>query len=72
MTGSPFFKGLMRVKEAFFSRSSFIIGNGRIASFVEDIWVGETALTNQYPSLYNIVQQKYVSIGPRGRELLYG
>ena len=61
-TDSPFWKGLMRVKEDFFSRGSFMVGNGETTRFWEDTWLGPTPLKNQYPLLYNIVQQKNVSI----------
>ena len=55
---SPFWKGLMRVKSAFFNRTKFIIGNGANTRFWEDIWLGETPLALQYPSLYSIVQRR--------------
>lgn len=53
---SPFWKGLMRVKTAFFNRGSFIVGNGMSTRFWEDTWLGDRPLAQQYPSLYNIVQ----------------
>ena len=52
----------MRVKEDFFSRGSFRIGNGETTRFWEDTWLGNTPLKNQYPLLYNIVQQQNVSV----------
>ena len=30
--------------------------------FWEDVWLGDTSLANQYPSLYNIVQHKNVLV----------
>ena len=59
---SPFWKGLMRVKKDFFSRGHFIVGNGSTTRFWEDIWMGDASLAQQYPPLYNIVQQKNVTI----------
>ena len=56
-TDSPFWKGLMRVKVAFFNRTKFIVGNGNTTRFWEDTWLGETPLALQYPSLYRIVQR---------------
>jgi hypothetical protein len=50
-TDSQFWKGLMRVKEDFFSRGSFKIGNGHMARFWEDTWLGDLPLAIQYPSL---------------------
>jgi hypothetical protein len=58
-TDSPFWKGLMRVKEMFFAHGIFKIGNGESVRFWEDVWLGDTSLAQQYPSLYNIVQQKH-------------
>ena len=57
-TDSLFWKGLMRVKLAFFNRTKFIIGNGTNKRFWEDTWLGETPLALQYPSLYSIVQRR--------------
>jgi hypothetical protein len=48
----------MRVKEDFFTRGSFILGDGSSIRFLEDTWLGETPLAAQYPSLYNIVRHK--------------
>ena len=57
-TDSPFWKGLMRVKDEFFNRGFFKIGDGALTRFWEDTWLGDTPLKSQYPSLYNIVQRK--------------
>jgi hypothetical protein len=54
---SPFWKGLMKVKEDFFNRGSFTVGNGEDTRFCEDTWLGNKLLSEQYPSLYNIVQR---------------
>jgi hypothetical protein len=52
----------MRVKNEFFNRGSFKVGDGTSVLFWEDIWLGESSLANQYPSLYNIVQRKNVLV----------
>jgi hypothetical protein len=52
----------MKLKDDFFERGSFTIGNGESARFWEDTWLGSTPLAQQYPSLYNIVQRKQVSV----------
>jgi hypothetical protein len=52
----------MKLKEDFFERGSFTIGNGENARFWEDTWLGNTPLANQYPSLYTIAQRKQVSV----------
>ena len=59
---SPFWKGIMRIKEDFYSRGSFKVGNGMNTRFWEDTWLGVTPLAQQYPMLYNIVQRKQVSV----------
>jgi hypothetical protein len=61
-TDSPFWKGLMRVKDVFFKRGFFEIGNGSTVRFWEDVWLGDTSLAEPYPSLYNIVQRKNVLV----------
>ena len=53
-TDSPFWKGLMRVKTAFFNRTKFIVGDGNDTRFWEDTWLGETPLALQYPTLYRM------------------
>jgi hypothetical protein len=59
---SPFWRGLMKSKDDFFKRGSFTVGNGEETRFWEDTWLGNTPLSQQYPSLYNIVQRKQVSV----------
>jgi hypothetical protein len=59
---SPFWKGLMKVKEDFLSRGSFKVGNGMDTRFWEDILLGNKSLAHQYPSLCNIVQRQQVSV----------
>ena len=61
-TDSPFWKGLMKVKDDFFDRGSFSVGNGESVCFWKDTWLGDTPLSRQYPSLYNIVQRKEVTV----------
>jgi hypothetical protein len=61
-TDSPFWKGLMGVKDDFFSRGHFKVGNGKKTRFWEDVWLGEQPLAQQYPSLYNIVRQKNILV----------
>jgi hypothetical protein len=50
------------MKDKFFSRGSFNLGNGMDTRFWEDPWLGDKPLAQQYPSLYNIMQQKQVSV----------
>jgi hypothetical protein len=59
---SPFWKGLMKLKEDFFERGSFTIGNGESSKFWEGTWLGNFLLAQQYPSLYTIAQRKQVSL----------
>jgi hypothetical protein len=52
----------MEVKQEFFSRGSYKVGNGTTIRFWEDAWLGTTSLAQQYPSLYNIVHHKKVIV----------
>jgi predicted phosphoadenosine phosphosulfate sulfurtransferase len=52
----------MRVKDDFISRGFFKVGNGTCTRFCEDIWLGKVSLAQQYPSLYNILHHKNVTI----------
>jgi hypothetical protein len=61
-TDSPFWKGLMNVKNNFFSRGSFVVGNGLGTRFWEDKWLGDKTLAEEYPTLYNIVYHKNVTV----------
>jgi hypothetical protein len=50
------------VKDDFFSRGYFKVGNGNKTRLWEDVWLGEHQLAQQYPSLYNIVWRKNVLV----------
>lgn len=39
-----------------------LIGNGQNTRFWEDTWLGDKPLSDQYPTLYNIVHHKHVTI----------
>ena len=52
----------MKVKDEFFDRGSFHIGNGEKTRFWEDTWLGDEPLARQYPSLYNIVRIKEATV----------
>ena len=43
-TDSPFWKGLMKVKQALFNRTKFVVGNGTSTRFWEDTWLGDSLL----------------------------
>jgi hypothetical protein len=61
-TDSHFWKCLMNVKDDFFSRGSFVVGNGLGTRFWEDKWLGDKTLAEEYPTLYNIVYHKNVTV----------
>jgi hypothetical protein len=61
-TDSPFWKGLMGVKDDFFMRGSMVVGNGQNTRFWEDIWLGDRSLSEQYPSLYRVANYVNVSV----------
>jgi hypothetical protein len=43
---SPFWKGIMKIKEEFFRRGSFLVGNGEDTRFWEDVWLGNMSLAH--------------------------
>ena len=57
---SPFWKGLMTVKDDFFARGNFQVGNGLQVRFSE--WLGNNSLADEYPTLYNVVRHKNVRV----------
>jgi hypothetical protein len=59
---SPFWKGLMSVKNDFFKRGLFVIGDGQKTRFWEDTWLGTQPLADQYESLYNITRNKNATV----------
>ena len=61
-TDSPFWRGIMSVRQGFFDRGSFAVGNGQGTRFWEDAWIGDTPLSRQYPTLYNIVRRRNVLV----------
>jgi hypothetical protein len=61
-TDSPFRKGILRGKDVFFQRGSFVVGDGLSTRFWEDPWLKRTPLMNEYPSLYSIVSHKNVTV----------
>ena len=52
----------MGVKTEFFKHIRFSLGNGDGIRFWEDTWLGQNPLSDQYPSLYNIVRHKNVLV----------
>ena len=52
----------MGVKLEFFKHVTFSLGNGEGNRFWEDTWLGQRPLSDQYPSLYNIVRDKNVLV----------
>ena len=64
---SPFWRGVLKVKQEFFVVGSFQIGNGQSTRFWEDTWLGDRPLSVQYPTLFNIVRHKSVLVAEIGR-----
>ena len=59
---SPFWKGIMKVKDDFFKRGRFTVGNGEQIQFWEDSWLGPGSLQAEYPSLYDIASNKHATV----------
>ena len=52
----------MKVKDDFFNRGTFQLGNGEQIRFWEDRWLGHNSLADEYPALYNIASNKNYSV----------
>jgi hypothetical protein len=52
----------MKVKPAFLRFGSFLIKDGSQVRFSEDAWLDGSSLKDQYPALYNIARNKFISI----------
>jgi hypothetical protein len=61
-TDSPFWKGIMKVKDDFLKFGSFKIGDGNQTRFWEDIWLGNNSIADEYPSLYAIASHKNITV----------
>jgi len=59
---SHFWSSLMKVKLEFLRFGTFKVNNGSQVWFFEDKWLGNRALKDQYPGLYNIVREKFMTI----------
>jgi hypothetical protein len=67
---SHFWAGLMATKKYLFTLGSFAIKDGSEIRFLEDKWLGNTTLHEQYPALYYIVRHKAIP-SPRFWRLLH-
>jgi hypothetical protein len=52
----------MSVKNDFFQRGLFVIGDGRKTRFWEDTWLGTCPLADQFPSLYNVARNMNATV----------
>ena len=59
---SQFWAGLMMVKREFLSLGKFDLGDGSQVRFWEDSWIRPRPLKSLFPTLYNIVRRKSVSV----------
>jgi hypothetical protein len=59
---SQFWSGLMEVKKEFLDRGRFVVHEGNQVLFWEDLWIGNKPLMKEFPSLYNIVRKKHVTV----------
>ena len=50
------------MKNDFFKRGGFILGNGQRVRFWEDTWLGDMSLADRYPSLFNIARRRNVIV----------
>jgi hypothetical protein len=61
-TDSSFWEGIMSGSDEFFQWGCFVIDDGMNTRFWEDLWLGSTPLSSQYPTLYNIIRYKHVRV----------
>jgi hypothetical protein len=59
---SQFWSGLMNIKDQFLSMSNFKLQDDKQIRFLEDKWLGDSILKEQYPNLYNIVLKKSATV----------
>jgi hypothetical protein len=59
---SHFWAGLMEAKATFLMYGTFRLNNGKQIWFQEDKWLGNHSFQHQYPSVYNIVRRKNVTV----------
>jgi hypothetical protein len=59
---SHFWSGLMKAKTDFLRHRSFLLTEGKNIRFWKDKWLGNYSFQHQYPSLYNIVRRKNVTV----------
>uniref|UniRef100_A0A0A8ZTE8 Uncharacterized protein n=1 Tax=Arundo donax TaxID=35708 RepID=A0A0A8ZTE8_ARUDO len=52
----------MKVKHDFLRYDSFNLQNGSQIRFWEGVWLGQTKLSQQYPSLFNIVHRTHATV----------
>ena len=51
---SFFWKGVLEVKDAFFSCCKRVLGDGSRIRFWEDLWIGDVSFAVKYARLYNL------------------
>ena len=61
----------MKIKDLFIRFGSFQVKNGIQTRFWEDIWLGESPLKSQYPTLYNVVRRKNGTVAILGSTALH-
>jgi hypothetical protein len=59
---SHFWSGLMEVKKLVLDRGRFQVQDGSQTRFWEDLWLGKEPLSVKYPTLYNLVRKKNMSV----------
>ena len=59
---SQFWSELMSVKQDFLKWMTFKVQNGNQTRFWEDKWLGNSAVIDQYPNLFNLVHRKHATV----------
>jgi hypothetical protein len=58
---SPFWKGLLKVKDIYMVGRRVKIKRGNLMRFWKHVWLGETSLEHQFPILFDICQEPEVT-----------
>jgi hypothetical protein len=52
----------MHIKDEVLSKGYFIIKDGTNTRFWDDTWIGDKALKDTYPTLYNVVRDRQTTV----------
>ena len=60
--GTSLWKEIRKEWFVFFQNAAFVLGNGRRINFWSDVWCGGEALSNRFPTLFNLATNKEAKV----------